>query len=134
MATVLIANKDASERTLLRQYVECCGHAVVEAVTGRDAAHNLQTYVVDLAIIDLFLPEADGLFLIKGLRDRGKRLKVIAMSDYKHGEQLHLAKLLGADAILRKPVHTAELNRVFNRYVPAASHRFKLKMQSSATH
>jgi len=69
--------------------------------------------VVDLVITDLVMPEQEGLETIQALRQDVPGTGIIAISGAFGGQFLQVAKALGADAILTKPIRAELLlNRV----------------------
>ena len=61
MATIMVIDDEASIRSLLREVLEKAGHNVVEAKDGREALSLYQKNKADLLIMDLLMPEVDGL-------------------------------------------------------------------------
>jgi CheY-like chemotaxis protein len=101
--TVLVADDSPDVRKYLTDVIRTAGHRVVEAANGLEAMSQLEKVPVDVAVIDLYMPEQDGFELIHSLRYRRKGLKIIAISGAAPHE-LHIAKLLGAEKTLSKPV------------------------------
>jgi DNA-binding NtrC family response regulator len=67
---------------------------------------------VDLVISDIFMPESDGLELLRALRKRAPELKVIAISgggNLGNMDILHAARLFGAYRVFTKPFATEDL-------------------------
>jgi hypothetical protein len=107
-ARILVADDEAGVRSFLRTVLEAGGYAVIEATDGRRALHLAQAGDVDLVISDLVMPEQEGLETIRALRQSAPGVRIIAISGAFGGQFLKAAKLLGADAVLSKPVN-AEL-------------------------
>ena len=61
MATIMVIDDEPSIRGLLREVLERSGHTVVEAKDGREALDLYQKQKADLLIMDLLMPEVDGL-------------------------------------------------------------------------
>jgi DNA-binding NarL/FixJ family response regulator len=59
---------------------------------------------VDLVITDLVMPEQEGIETIRALRKEAPGVRIVAMSGAFGGQYLKTAQLLGADAVLAKPV------------------------------
>jgi two-component system chemotaxis response regulator CheY len=112
MADILIIDDEPLVRTVLRLALELSGHGVREA---GDGAAGLRAYAerpADVVVCDVFMPEADGLEVLRELRQRDPAAKVVAMSG--GGERsgmdfLGLARQLGAAGVLRKPFTRAEV-------------------------
>lgn len=106
MKSVLVVDDDPSIRALIRLYLESAGYAVIEAADGRRAMAALDGQAVDLVILDIFMPEMDGLEVLQALRGHCEACKVMAISggSAKIGmDLLGHATIFGADAVLEKP-------------------------------
>lgn len=107
---ILVVDDEESVRHLLRQIFESVGYRVQEATNGIEAieAYNLEP--ADLVIMDIIMPEKEGIETILELRQMYSNIKIIAISG--SGEEspyLMMAKHLGADYILDKPFSPEEL-------------------------
>jgi DNA-binding response OmpR family regulator len=85
------------------------GHVVDWCRNGSDGCHLAQSACLDAAIVDLMLPEKDGLSLIRELRARGSKLPIIVLSAKGDVEDRVAGLGTGADDYLTKPFSFAEL-------------------------
>jgi len=110
--TVLVVDDDPSIRALIRLYLEGAGYGVIEAADGRRGMQALSEQAVDLVVLDIFMPEMDGLEVLQVLRENCQCCKVMAISggSAKIGmDLLGHATIFGADAVLEKPFGEALL-------------------------
>ncbi|MBI4873341.1 MAG: response regulator [Acidobacteria bacterium] len=107
-ATILVADDDAQVRDLFRQILTAQGYRVLEADNGKHAMNLLSMEPVDLLITDLVMPDQEGLETIRTLRQMGLDLRIIAISGAV-SDYLQVARLMGANAVVRKPVSPALL-------------------------
>jgi len=107
-ARVLVVDDEPALRRLLRMYLEREGYAVVEAAGGLDALSSLRRGDVDLALIDVMLPELDGFELVRRIR-ASSGIPIILIT--ARGEEANrVAGLeLGADDYVVKPFSAPEL-------------------------
>jgi len=106
MPTVLVADDDAGTQSMISSVLTLSGHSVLQVGNGSECMARMALQNVDLAIIDIFMPEMDGLETLLELRERYPDTKVICMSGGGSGgnmEYLQMAKTIGADFILAKP-------------------------------
>jgi len=108
-AKVLVADDDPAIRDLLAGILKENGYEVAVACDGLEAQKALPSGYFDLVITDLVMPNAEGLETIRKIRASYPGLKVIALSGALGGSLLGVAKLLGANATLHKPVGPDEL-------------------------
>jgi two-component system response regulator (stage 0 sporulation protein F) len=80
MARILVIDDDEKIRNLLRQVLEQAEYEVAEASNGREGMKCYQNNPAELVIIDLFMPEKEGLRAIVELRDDYPDAKIIAIS------------------------------------------------------
>ena len=108
MRILLIEDDKKTARFIVKGMQEA-GFAVDHAATGRDGLVQAVAYDYDLLIIDLMLPEMDGVTVIKSLREVKPKVPVIILSA-KHSVDSKIAGLdIGADDYLTKPFSFTEL-------------------------
>jgi DNA-binding response OmpR family regulator len=106
--TILIVDDEKEIRELLRLYIEKDGYSVVQAENGLEALKQAASTRIDLAVIDIMMPELDGYQLIKGLRERSN-LPIIIVSAKTENHEKILGLDLGADDYVTKPFDPLEV-------------------------
>ena len=106
--TILIVDDEKEIRELLRLYIEKDGYSVIQAENGLEALIQADSAQIDLAIIDIMMPELDGYGLIKALRERGN-LPIIVVSAKTENYEKILGLDLGADDYVTKPFDPLEV-------------------------
>lgn len=109
---VLIVNDNEVQRELVRGALEVEGVEVLEACGGQCAIKMVGKEIPDLAIIDIFMPDMDGLETITQLRALTSDMKIIALSSgsmFKNQQYLAYAKEFGADTGIAKPFKIDDL-------------------------
>src|ERR1043166_1095194 len=121
MDRILIVDDDESFRSALRRALSQAGFDVEIAVDGKDGVRKFRAGNFGLVIVDIFMPEQDGLETLMEIRRNTPGAKVIAISG--HGtESLEVAKRLGAVGALTKPFQLADLLSVMRQALdPGAS-------------
>ena len=106
---VLIVEDDASlNRSLVAEF-EAKGYKVLSATDGREGQYLATEYPVDVAIIDLGLPEVSGIELIKALRAASKDYPILVLTARDRWQDKVEALKIGADDYVVKPFHVEEL-------------------------
>jgi two-component system KDP operon response regulator KdpE len=105
---VLVVDDEPQIRILLRATLVRAGYAVAEAATAREALNAKSIDKPDLILLDLGLPDRDGLELVSALRAE-PRSAIIVVSARDQTEQKVAALDLGADDYVTKPFDTEEL-------------------------
>jgi DNA-binding response OmpR family regulator len=108
-ACVLVVDDEYPLRRLLRTYLEKDGFAVLDAGNGLDALGLVRRGGVDVALVDVMLPELDGFELVRRIRQLGSAIPIILLT--ARGEETsRVAGLeLGADDYVVKPFSTPEV-------------------------
>lgn len=107
-ATILVVDDDQPIRRLLRNTLERAGYRVVEARNGREALDRFRAETPDAVLLDLGLPDRDGLELVPLLRRAGK-VAILVVSARDATDQKVAALDLGAADYVTKPFDTEEL-------------------------
>jgi two-component system KDP operon response regulator KdpE len=105
---VLIIDDEAQIRRLLRVTLEAGGWRVFEAATGKDGLIEAAQRRPDVIILDLGLPDMDGIDVLKRVRE-WSQAPVIVLSVREGEEDKVLALDNGADDFVTKPFSTVEL-------------------------
>jgi hypothetical protein len=103
-ARIVVADDEAGVRGFLRAALEQGGYEVIEAADGKQALRQARSGGVDLVITDIVMPEQEGIETIQALRKEMPGIGIIAISGKSEGPYLKMAGVLGADAMLAKPV------------------------------
>ena len=106
---VLVIDDEPPIRRLLRTSLGAEGFEVLEAENAEQALALIGDAKPDIAILDLGLPDLDGLDVIRGVRGTGSKMPIIVLSS-RDGERGKVEALdLGADDYVTKPFGIAEL-------------------------
>ena len=108
MKTVLVVDDEPKIVQLARDYLEHAGFDVVTAADGRAALDQLRKRRPDLVVLDLGLPELDGLDVTRTIR-RDSNLPIIMLTARDDEVDKLLGLELGADDYLTKPFSPREL-------------------------
>ena len=125
MATVLVVDDEPEIRTSLRGILAEEGLRVLEAEDGRQALDVINRESPELVILDVWMPEVDGLQLLQQLHETALAPAVIMISGHGNIETAVKATKLGAFDFIEKPFSLDGLLRVVNRALDhhAATHR-----------
>lgn len=95
---------------LIEDILASAGHEVVLAADGQEGMRQYHAMPIDLAVVDLFMPNREGLETIKELKQQFPHFPIIAMSgDSLALPLLSIAQRLGAGEVLQKPFLPEEL-------------------------
>jgi DNA-binding response OmpR family regulator len=106
--TILLVEDEADIATLVRTYLERDGFQVVWASRGVEGLLALEQHEVRLAILDLQLPDADGLDLCRAIRQQS-RLPIVILTARDEEIDRITGLELGADDYIAKPFSPREL-------------------------
>lgn len=107
---ILIIEDEPSLCEIMQTSLEKERYVVENARTFLQAREKLADYSYDCVLLDIMLPDGDGLTLLKELHDQHKRENVIIISAKDSIEDKVAGLDLGADDYLAKPFHLAELH------------------------
>ena len=109
---ILIAEDDVLSQRTIRFCLEEVGCTVGIAGNGLEAVRYIEAKRPDAILLDVFMPESDGIETLISIKKRFPSVKVIVMSGggiKGHYEFLSMARKLGADGVLRKPITSRDL-------------------------
>lgn len=108
MNTILVCDDERDIVSALRIYLSAEGYRVLEAYNGREALMLLEREEVHLVLLDIMMPEMDGLNVLTVLRERWN-LPVILLTAKSEDTDKILGLNVGADDYVTKPFNPVEL-------------------------
>ncbi|MFP4375345.1 MAG: ATP-binding protein [Spirochaetaceae bacterium] len=118
-AKVLLAEDNAANRKLFQAYLRRIGLEPLIAQTGREALDTLLSERVELAILDVNMPEMSGIEVVRRIRqgDAGLSTRFVAVTGYFYAASS--PELQEFDAYLTKPIGEAEMRTVVAQWLDA---------------
>jgi len=117
---ILVADDEAIIRLGLRGMLAQMGHEVVLAADGREALNSARTTRPDLALLDIRMPQMDGLEVVRALNQQ-QPMPIILLTAYSEQDLITEATGLGVQNYLIKPVDERDLVAA----IPIAVARFR---------
>jgi DNA-binding response OmpR family regulator len=121
--SILVVDDDELFRRMLRSTLERAGYSVVEASDGDEAIRLVRAQPPSAVVLDLIMPNREGLETLSELGRLGTKLPVIAISGggrLNPESYLSMARGLGAAETLEKPFEPGELLEKVRALLPAA--------------
>jgi len=106
---VLVIEDEAPLREQLQARLRTEGYAVEAADNGRDGLFVGREYPIDVAVVDIGLPELSGIEVIRRWREAGRDFPVLILTAHGRWQDKVEGLEVGADDYLVKPFHTEEL-------------------------
>lgn len=126
MARILVIDDQTHVRAAAAVALQALGHEVVGADSGPSGLRAFQAAHFDAVVVDVFMPEMDGIKLIRALRERQPSLPVVAVSgvflpnsNKTALELLPKTRDLSDVVCLRKPFRPADLSRAIGEAMAA---------------
>jgi len=113
--TILVVDDEANIRHTLRGVLSDEGYDVVEAQDGRRALELLAHELPQLAIVDIWMPEMDGIELVSRMRQQAPEVPVIVISGHGTIDTAVRVIRMGAFDFLEKPFQLDALLRMVDR-------------------
>ncbi|MDD5174294.1 MAG: response regulator transcription factor [Candidatus Omnitrophica bacterium] len=105
---ILVVDDEKAIRRFLNASLSAHGYKILESVTGKDALRESVSFHPDVILLDLGLPDIDGIKLIQKIRKRAKT-PIIILSVREDSSDKIMALDAGADDYLTKPFSIEEL-------------------------
>jgi CheY-like chemotaxis protein len=113
MAGVLVVDDEREVRALVRRVVEREGHDVVEAGDGLEALEVLDRQEIRLALVDVVMPNMNGVELMQRMQNEFSETKIVTVSAF--GTSWICPTRLTVEASLTKPFDLRDLRTVLRR-------------------
>jgi DNA-binding response OmpR family regulator len=109
MANVLVVDDDDTVANVVIGYLHRAGHRTVRAADGRAALDSIRAHTPDLVVLDLMLPEVDGLEVCRRVRQDLPNLPIVMLTALSEPDDRIAGLELGADDYVTKPFSPREL-------------------------
>ena len=109
MFRILVVDDDKNTRLLLKAVLESANYTVSVATDGLSALSVMDKEHIDLAIIDVMMPNMDGYELTKTLRESQNNLPILMISAKQLPVDKHKGFLVGTDDYMTKPIDDEEM-------------------------
>jgi DNA-binding response OmpR family regulator len=113
MAKIMVVDDEPNLRTLYQLEIENMGHDVVSISNGREAVKAVYQYNPDLIVLDLNMPQGDGMDFLSWLMCNHLGIPVIIYSAYSHYKSDFMT--WGAEAYLIKSSDLTELKKEIDK-------------------
>jgi DNA-binding NtrC family response regulator len=114
MKKALVIDDTKGIRALLTECLELYGYEVFPASKGQEALDILQVESIDLAFIDIRMPEISGTEVLRRIREQGLKIPVVIMTAFATVKNAIECTRLGASAYLQKPFTAEKVRSVLN--------------------
>ena len=115
---VMIVDDAIFVRMMVRQFLVLLGHTdILEAKNGFEAIEIYKANAPAITILDITMPELDGLSALKEIISFDPTAKVIMCSAIAQGNVVREALDLGAIGFIAKPFHLDELGKLITNYL-----------------
>jgi CheY-like chemotaxis protein len=113
MKQILLADDDPDTLLVLKDRLESFGHQVTTVTNGREAVEKVKRGNFAAVIMDIKMPELDGLEALEAIKQTRPKTPVIMITSVK--EKMGVAVIAGAEACLLKPVDPYRLRAALER-------------------
>lgn len=118
MSAILVVDDDPTVRMIAVELLTRAGHQVSEAEDGDEALKRVAAGVFDLVVLDMLMPNKDGLETIVELRRCRPQMRILAISSggrMEAGQLLRMALVFGADETMAKPLRAEPFQEAVSR-------------------
>lgn len=120
MAKILVIDDEESIRSLLDTLLIRKGYEVISASNGRKGLEVFRRERPDAVLLDLKMPEMDGLMVLKGIRNIDQKLPVIVLTGAGTPETEQQARALGVTEFVEKEFSLHRLGDSLKRHLSPA--------------
>ena len=118
MSKIVLVEDEAILQRALAEWLRIEGHEIITVISGKEALEVIPKELPDLVLLDIILPELNGIEVLKQLKsnDQTKHIPVIILTNLGDEQNRKRALSLGADDYLVKAGHDLEsVNKIVNK-------------------
>lgn len=113
---ILYVEDSADDASSVQRIATYMGHVLIVAATGAEGRALMAAQQPDLVLLDINLPDANGLDLARRWREEGHTMPIIAITSDLISYSEDEARQAGCDAFLAKPVSVDDVKELFARF------------------
>jgi len=121
---ILLSEDNPINQKVAAEMVKKMGHTVIVAGDGKEALSTLEQHTFDLILMDVQMPEMDGIEATRAIRERekitGEHVPIVALTAYAMKGDKERFLDAGMDDYISKPVRSKELSEIIERVVYSA--------------
>src|SRR5262245_16623606 len=118
---ILVIDDDVEVATTLARTLTELGHRVLEANTGAEGLEAVRQHAVSLVLVDLRLPDMDGVQVMRQIQQRADPPEIIIITGYATLDSAIEAVEAGTAGYLVKPINVARLGAIVRRVLERRS-------------
>ncbi len=115
--TLLVVADNTNTQAVILEHAKAQGHSVISASTPALGLSTFDMTQPDIVVMDLFLPEQDGIMLVKQIHERRPTCPVVLLTDAGHGESTMEGLRAGALDYVQQPIDEAAFSQVLQRAI-----------------
>jgi DNA-binding response OmpR family regulator len=115
--TLLVVADNVNTQAIILEHAKAQGHSVISASTPALGLSTFDMTQPDIVVTDLFLPEQDGIMLVKQIHERRPTCPVVLLTDAGHGESTMEGLRAGALDYVQQPIDEAAFAQVLQRAI-----------------
>lgn len=135
MARILVVDDDPTIRAVAQELLRKSGHELFEAADGDEALLLAATTPIDLIVLDMLMPNKDGIETIQAVKRDHPETRILAISSggrMDGSTLLKLASAFGADETMLKPLRLATFAVIVDALLEREAGPSPLKLAQSA--
>ncbi len=115
--TILIVEDDEASREFLTEVIGNLGYRILMTVNGRDGIEMFRKTAVDLVLLDIRLPDLNGVEVLKILKQISASVPVVAQTAFAMQQEKQEFLDEGFDDYLSKPIRPENLVKIIHKYI-----------------
>lgn len=104
MKTALIIEDNENNMVLITRLLDKFGFRTIQAITGRDGVTMATSQMPDFVILDIQLPDIDGIEVLRQIRHTGSNVPIIAMTSFAMAGDREKLLAAGCNGYIEKPI------------------------------
>jgi len=132
--TILVIDDDIRTRVVLEDILREKGWEVESVRTGHEGVRRVLNNGIDVAIVDIKLPDCNGMDVIRVIKEYHPEVYIIALTAYPNVEDAVKALKYGAFDYIEKPVDLVEITKSVERAVRDLRNNVHLRKKSTSNY